>query len=236
MSSSPNFIESFRNQSFVVLPQFLQASERTRLRRACDAVLDWSRAHSAETSHTTPRVSLLTQAHSFEHGPELLLPVLALAGSARVCALLRGLQPAAARDMPELEDAHYYHEQTQRDWDGDWHRDSQFARGYPDLERELIANTWAMHLRVAFEDDDRLEVVPASHARWDTDEELAIRRGSRRATSDMPNAMRVRLRAGDACLFHAWSIHRATYRRAPIRRTLDLLYACRRSPRTSRTP
>jgi ectoine hydroxylase-related dioxygenase (phytanoyl-CoA dioxygenase family) len=41
----------------------------------------------------------------------------------------------------------------------------------------------------------------------------------------MPNALRISLQPGDACVFHAWSIHRASYRRTPIRRTLDLLYA-----------
>jgi hypothetical protein len=88
-----------------------------------------------------------------------------------------------------------------------------------------IGTTSSVHVRVAFENDDRLEIVPASHARWDTDEEFRLRKGSDRASDRMPGAERITLRAGDACLFHAWSIHRATYRRAPIRRTLDLLYA-----------
>jgi hypothetical protein len=195
------------------------------MRRACDAVLASSRENCAETSHSTPRISLLTQASSFEHGTALLAPIVAFAGSARVCALLEAIGAGDEAGAPQLKDAHYYHEQTKRDWDGDWHRDSQFARADPDLERQLIASSWSVHVRVALEDDDRLEIVPASHARWDTDEELRIRRGARRASSEMPNATRISLRAGDACLFHAWSIHRATYRRAPVRRTLDLLYA-----------
>ncbi|MEO8900663.1 MAG: phytanoyl-CoA dioxygenase family protein [Polyangiaceae bacterium] len=128
-----------------------------------------------------------------------------------------------------LEDSAYtdgnYHEQTQHDWDGDWHRDSQFVHADPELERKLVASSCSVHFRVAFEDDDRLEVVPASHARWDSAEEFRIRRGGQRASNEMPGAVRVSLRAGDACLFHAWSIHRATYRQAPTRRTLDLLYA-----------
>jgi len=86
-------------------------------------------------------------------------------------------------------------------------------------------------VRVAFEDDDRVEIVPASHARWDTDEAFRLRKGSDRASNRMPGAERIVLRAGDACAFHAWSIHRATYRRAPIRRTLDLLYAAVRARR-----
>jgi hypothetical protein len=219
MSSRPNPIELLNRQSFVVLPQFLEPRDRIELRRACDTALEWSRAHCAETSHTTPRISLLTQASSFDQGTAVLAPILAFASSARVCALLD------TAGVPQLKDAHYYHEQTKHDWDGDWHRDSQFVRSDPDLERELVTSAWSVHVRVALEDDDRLEVVPASHARWDTAEELRIRRGSHRATDQMPNAVRIFLRAGDACLFHAWAIHRATYRRTPIRRTLDLLYA-----------
>lgn len=228
MSASPHFIESFRRDGFVVLPQFLDPSQRTVLRRACDAALDWSRAHCLETSHNTPRISLLTQAGSFEQGPALLAPILSFASGIAVCALLRVFGAGTAARIPELKDAHYYHEQTQRDWQGDWHRDSQFTRVDPDLERALIVSAESLHVRFAFEDDDRLEVVPGSHARWDSDEELAIRKGSQRASQHMPNAQRIALRAGDACLFHAWSIHRASYRRTPIRRTLDLLYA---SPR-----
>lgn len=225
MSSSPNPIEDFRRNSFVVLPNFLDRRARSELREAADAALTWSRAQCIETSHTTPRISLLTQATSFDGGAATLTPILTFAGSARVCALLDAVARSASADVLQLKDAHYYHEQTKRDWDGDWHRDSQFSRADPDLERELIASTCSVHVRVALEEDDRLEIVPSSHTRWDTDEELCIRRGSNRATDKMPNAVRIILKAGDACLFHAWSIHRATYRRAPIRRTLDLLYA-----------
>jgi len=225
MSINPNPIDGFLRNSFVVFPKFLDERTRARLREAADTVLTWSRAQFIDTSHTTPRISLLTQATSFEGGAATLAPILAFAGSARVCALLDAVARIESADVLQLKDAHYYHEQTKHDWDGDWHRDSQFARVEPDRERELIARTCSVHLRVALEDDDRLEIVPASHTRWDTDEELRIRRGSKRATEMMPHAVRISLKAGDACLFHAWSIHRATYRRTPIRRTLDLLYA-----------
>ena len=226
MSSSPNPIKAFHDNGFVVLPHFLDRRERAELRQAADSVLAWSRARCAETSHSTPRISLLTQATSFEHGAAALAPILAFASSSRVCSLLRAVAASESAGTPQLRDAHYYHEQTKRDWAGDWHRDSQFSRTDPDLERELLGKTYALHVRVALalEADDRLEVVPGSHARWDSEPELHIRRGSDRASDQMPNALRVVLQAGDACLFHAWSIHRATYRRTPVRRTLDLLY------------
>ncbi len=225
MSSNFDPLEDFRRNSFVVLPKFLDERARAQLREAADTALAWSRAQCVETSHSTPRISLLTQATSFEGGAAMLAPILAFAGSARVCAWLDAIARGSSAGMLQLKDIHYYHEQTKHDWDGDWHRDSQFSGADPDVERELIASTCSVHVRLALEDDDRLEVVPSSHARWDSDEELRIRKGGNRATDQMPHAVRVTLKAGDACLFHAWSIHRATYRRTPIRRTLDLLYA-----------
>jgi ectoine hydroxylase-related dioxygenase (phytanoyl-CoA dioxygenase family) len=129
-----------------------------------------------------------------------------------------------------VENTDYYHEQTKSDWDGDWHRDSQFGQPDPAIERTRILTTTAVHVRVALEDDDRLEIVPGSHERWDTPEELHVRKGSKRAASAMTGATRIALGAGDACIFHAWSIHRGTYRRSPLRRTLDSLYAFGRPP------
>ncbi len=228
MRSNPPFVESFQSQSFVVLPQFLDRAQRAELRVAADTALEWSRAACRDTAHSTPRISLFIQAGGSEQASIVLAPILAFAGSGRICALLEAVARAEAAGVPRLKDAHYYHEQTKRDWDGDWHRDSQFSRPGPALERELLTSTCSVHVRVALEDDHRLEVVPASHTRWDSEEELRIRKGGDRATDRMPGAVRVALKAGDACLFHAWSIHRATYRRTPLRRTLDLLYVSAR--------
>ncbi|MEM8648640.1 MAG: hypothetical protein AAGF86_20185, partial [Pseudomonadota bacterium] len=91
-----------------------------------------------------------------------------------------------------------------------------------------------LHFRIAFQDDDNLEIVPGSGTRWDTAEELAIRRPANTdvwartptTTSDaMPNAQRISLKQGDAAIFHAWSIHRGHYAAQPIRRTLDVIYS-----------
>ncbi|WP_437741476.1 phytanoyl-CoA dioxygenase family protein [Sorangium sp. So ce1504] len=228
-TSTRDRIDAFRAQGFFIMRAFLDVAERAELRCACDAALLRTRALSRETGHSTPRISLLTDgATCFQDDPCALELISAFVGSRRVCELLAGLSRAGAgegeEDAPRLKDAHYYHEQTRRDWDGDWHRDSQFGQSDPEIERAIVATTTSVHFRVALEDDDRLEIVPGSHARWDTPDELRIRRGADRTTPDMPNAARVALRAGDACIFHAWSIHRATYLRAPPRRTIDALY------------
>jgi len=230
MSPNTNPTGTFVSLGFAVLPKFLSASQQLELRRACDLALLHSRRDWRETAHSTPRISLLASAGPADHDRELLSPIVEFVTSQRVCALLQTLAMPGMTDAPRLEDVHYYHEQTKRDWDGDWHRDSQFGRPDPELERERFEAKVAVHVRVAFEDDDRLEIVPGSHRRWDSPEELRIRRGADRAAPHMPNAIRIQLRAGDGCLFHAGSIHRATYRRAPMRRTLDALYVLPRAP------
>jgi hypothetical protein len=213
----------FREKSFSLVPAFLDRSSLRELRRACDVALDSARKLEREIGHTTPSIPVLTEASYFQDEPHAQERIAALLGSVRVCKLLSGIEETGAR-VPALKDASYYHEQTRRDWDGDWHRDSQFRRPDQEAERALIATTLSVHFRVAFEDDDRLEIVPGSHARWDTEDELRIRKGPQRTRADMPGAARIVLRAGDACVFHAWSIHRATYRRSPVRRTIDALY------------
>jgi Phytanoyl-CoA dioxygenase (PhyH) len=220
-----NRLQSFRVHGYFVVPAFLNPTELGELRRACDIALDRARRESIEIGHTTPKIGVFTELSYFSHQPKALEHLSKFVGSAHVCALLEGLATDGEDAAPHLKNTDYYHEQTRRDWDGDWHRDSQFGQPDPELERRRILSTTSVHVRVALEDDDRLEIVPGSHRRWDTPEELEIRKGSKRASSAMPGATRIALEAGDACVFHAWSIHRATYQRTPLRRTLDSLYA-----------
>ena len=63
---------------------------------------------------------------------------------------------------------------------------------YYDYQAILDYKSGSSRLSVrGFGSDDRLEIVPGSHARWDTPDELRIRRGADRTTPDMPNAARV---------------------------------------------
>jgi hypothetical protein len=218
-------LQSFRVHGYFVMPAFVNGTELSELRRACDIALDRARAESSENGHTTAKIGILTEPSYFSDQPDALDRLMQFVGSARVCSLLEGLAHEGEDGVPRLKNTDYYHEQTRRDWDGDWHRDSQLGQPDPELERRRILTTTSVHVRVALEDDDRLEIVPGSHRRWDTPEELLIRKGPKRASSAMPGATRIALEAGDACVFHAWSIHRAIYRRAPLRRTLDSVYA-----------
>jgi hypothetical protein len=219
-SIQSNRVKVFRSQGLFIVPAFVDEAQRADLRRVCDAALHDARGVSRETGHSTPRISVLWDAD-----PKTAESIATFFCSRQVCQMLDGLSLLDEPPAPRLKDVHYYHEQTKQDWDGDWHRDSQFRRPDLELERKIISTTTTVHVRVALEDDDRLEIVPGSHSRWDTPEELRIRKGACRATPEMPNAVRIELSAGTGCVFHAWTVHRATYRREPVRRTLDAVFA-----------
>lgn len=215
-------LERWRTHGYFVVRGFVSATEIEALRSSCDRVLERKRRASKRIGHTTIYIDGLLDPTEFADEPQRLHQLLEFFGSAGLCALLRDLAPLSAGD-PWLKTLQYFHEPTVRDWQGAWHRDSQFGRNEPEVEKAFLRSTTAVRFRVACLPDDRLELVPGTHARWDTDEELAIRKRQALAglvvpiepTADvaMPGAERVVLGPGDACVFHAWMIHRGSYTR-----------------------
>lgn len=215
---------TFGEAGYLVRPGFLAPADVRRLRAACDHVLsqllaDPRRADSAN-------IAFLTRREYFRRDVAPLIDLLEAIATPTVRAQLAPFGPAPLRFF----NTQYFHEQRTRDWDGAWHRDTQFEAPDAALERRRILQTTALHFRIAFEPDDRLELVPGSHRRWDTPDELAIRRGDDPSVPDMPGRQRIELQSGDACIFHAWMIHRGTYRVSPARRTFDVIYGL--GPRT----
>jgi hypothetical protein len=232
-------LRRWRTHGYFVVPGFASAAEIDTVRRSCDGVLERKRRASQSIGHTTTHIDGLLDPAEFADEPRRLQQLLEFLGSVRLCALLRDLAPPSAGD-PWLKTLQYFHEPTVRDWQGAWHRDSQFGRTDAEVEQAFLRSTTAVRFRVACLPDDRLELVPGTHARWDTDEELAIRKRQALAglvvpvepSADlaMPGAERVVLQPGDACVFHAWMIHRGSYTRAPARRTLDAFFRYGREP------
>jgi hypothetical protein len=232
-------LQRWRTNGYFIERGFASAAEIDTLRAACDGVLARKRRTSQSLGHTTTHIDGLLDPMEFSEEPQRLQQLVEFFGSARLCTLLRDLAPPSAGE-PWLKTLQYFHEQTQRDWQGAWHRDSQFGRADAEVEKAFLRSSTAVRFRLACLHDAQLEVVPGTHARWDTDEELAIRK--RQALSGlvvpvdpgadiaMPGAERVELGPGDACVFHAWMIHRGSYTRSPARRTLDGFFSYGREP------
>ena len=199
---------SWAKDGYFVVRNFLSPSDIGELRWSCDIVLDKIRGESSALGHVTANIAYLTEPRYFAADLSALLRLLEFAGATRVRHLIENL--ARSGEPPLLfHNTQYFHEQMNGDWDGNWHRDSQFGMPNPEVERQFALTTTAVHFRVAFVSDDRLEFVPGSHARWDRAEEFQIRKGPVQ-NGLMPASVRIALEPGDACVFHAWGIHRGT--------------------------
>jgi hypothetical protein len=118
---------------------------------------------------------------------------------------------------------------------GSWHRDAQFFPGTDDAkERRDVAEEAdpprELHMHIPLVPTAATEVVPGSHRRWDSDEELQVRRNNP-INGKMPAAMSIKLEPGDLAFFHVNSIHRGLYKLGVPRRTIAVTFGRAAHPR-----
>lgn len=220
MGAAPGLAaDSFARQGFAVFPRFLAAAQIAPLRAACDRVLERQRA-SSDGSDTT-NIAYLTNERWHPDGDVDRITLLEFIASPRITAMI-----TRAIGAPSFHNTQYFMEPHSRSWSGAWHRDSQFLVKNPAQEDVVRSQSCGVHFRVALVDDDHLEYVPGSEQRTDSALERTVRwsAGTKKNSDDLPGAVRLPLRAGDALLFHAWGIHRGRYVATRPRRTLDLIY------------
>lgn len=108
-----------------------------------------------------------------------------------------------------------------------WHRDPQYHLSLDEQKAALTAGE-ALHFRVALEDEPGLELVPGTHRRWDSTEELATRMELEGKTNSDPleSGHVVPIQAGDLLVFSANMIHRGLYGKERL--AFDILFGeCR---------
>lgn len=109
-----------------------------------------------------------------------------------------------------------------------WHRDPQY---HMDLlqQQAALQGSEVVHIRIPLTHEPGIELVPGSHTRWDSQEELDVRMEQNQHTSSqaLATGLEIPLLAGDALLFSANMIHRGLY--GMDRFSLDLLY-CESEP------
>jgi hypothetical protein len=93
-----------------------------------------------------------------------------------------------------------------------WHRDCQYDHDIEN-QKKAITETQVMHLRVPLFDELGMELIPETHNRWYTPEELVVRNeeNGRLSNENLPNGTKIKLAAGDVLVFSADMIHRGIY-------------------------
>ncbi|MCG8355146.1 MAG: phytanoyl-CoA dioxygenase family protein [Kiloniellales bacterium] len=225
---SPNDAEdaraaAFARDGYCVWPGYLGAHGIETYRGLCDRVLAQWRAGRRDAEDVT-NMAYLTDPAYWQDDRAGLIRLLDWLADPDLMALLGRIAGAPLL----FHNTQYFAEPLSRTWDGIWHRDTQFLAWDDAREQAVMARVSSVHVHVAFVADDNLEVVPGSHARFDSAAERAVRKSpdkAARVQGTMPGARRIALAAGDAVIFDSWSIHRGRYVAGRPRRTFDAIYA-----------
>ncbi|MFT6787772.1 MAG: ectoine hydroxylase-related dioxygenase (phytanoyl-CoA dioxygenase family) [Pseudoalteromonas rhizosphaerae] len=104
-----------------------------------------------------------------------------------------------------------------------WHRDMQYHLSLAE-QQAALSGPEVIHCRVALEDEPGIELVPGTHRRWDTPDELATRLAidHNNTSDDLATGHVIEMQAGDLLIFSANMIHRGLY--GKDRLALDILF------------
>jgi ectoine hydroxylase-related dioxygenase (phytanoyl-CoA dioxygenase family) len=93
-----------------------------------------------------------------------------------------------------------------------WHRDPQYHLSL-EQQKLAISSSEVIHFRLPLLDEPGIELVPGTHKRWDSTEELKVRLEQEGHKNNQPLSQGevIKLDAGDLLIFSANMIHRGLY-------------------------
>jgi hypothetical protein len=229
--AAANLAADWQAEGYIVVRGLLDVDRARGLERICEPILAQWRQRNPETGEPGGGADATVMRHLNHPGYHL--------ETKDRRQLLEAIADPAVLDVgrqilgedPLFRCTSLFMNPTQTSQDGNWHRDSQFH--HPDEAEEKVTIAaggsvgHAVQLQVALVPSADVEVVPASHLRWDTPPEYAIRRADEQRnnrSNHMPGAVRVDLQAGDAVAFNPMALHRGRYHADKVRRTLMLTY------------
>jgi ectoine hydroxylase-related dioxygenase (phytanoyl-CoA dioxygenase family) len=229
----------WHDEGYIVVRALVDGARCARLLAFCENILAQWREKNPETGEAGGGVDATVMRHLNHPGyfsrenVQDKRDILRLVADAKVLDICR----AILLEEPLFRCTSLFMNPQEKSLDGNWHRDSQFHCPDEEDEKRFIAaggdGGGSVQLQIALAPSDDVEVVPASHRRWDTAAEYAIRRAdgqTKNRSNNMPGALRVALEPGDAVAFNPRGLHRGRYHADKLRRTLMLTYTKTSAP------
>ena len=233
--SADRLAKQWSEEGYIKVVGMFDSERVERLKSVCESILDQWRVENPEKGEPGggPESNVMRHLNHPSYG-EHRLEILKAAASTSVLETASVIFDGPAR----FHCTSLFFNPIENSRDGNWHRDSQF-RSDTDQEEQRHLNERAhaatgVQLQVALIENDDVEFVPASHLRWDTPEEYHIRKADEQAnnrSNNMPGAIRIALKPGDAVAFNPLGIHRGRYYIDIPRLTLMLTYRAAQSPK-----
>lgn len=208
----------YKESGYFVLRHLFAKEE---LRELTEAVLEfhesWKRKNREIYSEKAVNSAYLTGTEHLEESKRNVL--FRFIGSSRLMNVVSDVMPAGAAFM----NTQLFFNPVNPAQKNYWHRDSQYHLSL-DEQKEALSGPEVVHFRIPLANEPGIELVPGTHKRWDTDEELAVRleNNGRRNYEDISTSVPIKLEAGDLLVFSANMVHRGLY--GMDRLSLDILF------------
>lgn len=126
-------------------------------------------------------------------------------------------------DRPMFMNTQLFFDPVNEEQKNYWHRDPQYHLTVEE-QKEALSGPDVVHFRIPLRKERGIELVPGTHKRWDTGEELDIRLEykNKKRHEDLTTGVTVELEAGDLLVFSANMIHRGLY--GQDRLSFDVLF------------
>lgn len=140
-------------------------------------------------------------------------------GSAKLMNIVYDVIP----DRPSFMNTQLFFDPAKNSQKNYWHRDPQYHLSIEE-QKEALLGPKVVHFRIPLVEEPGIELVPDTHKRWDTSEELEVRfeTNNRKKHDALSTGVVVKLKAGDLLVFSANMIHRGLY--GGDRLALDILF------------
>lgn len=199
-------LEYEENGYFVVKKLF----EKAELQKLSEVLLEfhesWKRGNREAYQDKAVNSAYITGTEHLD-GPkrELLFKFIS---AAKLMNVVHGVIPS----QPCFMNTQLFFDPANENQKNYWHRDTQYHMSLEE-QQAALAGPNVVHFRVPVVDEPGVELVPGTHKRWDSAEELDVRleRNGREKHEDLTSGAHVPLNAGDLLVFSANMIHRGVY-------------------------
>ncbi|KMT67066.1 phytanoyl-CoA dioxygenase family protein [Catenovulum maritimum] len=203
---------------YVVLKQFFNSNERLPIyTELMDFQQNWLKDNfEVYLAGAVNSAYLTSTQHLNEASRETLFNLIA---SNKIMQLVQSLIPKS----PCFLNTQLFFDPLNPDQKNYWHRDPQYHISLVEQQAALTGPN-VIHFRLALKNERGIELVPKSHIKWDSTEELEVRlsQNGKQHHQPLSTGKVIALDAGDLLIFSANMIHRGLY--GLDRLALDILF------------
>jgi len=212
-----NLTEQYKKEGYCLVENFLSAAAVPPISDVVDRFhKQWVEANQELYQSRAINSAYLTgKDHLNDQDRRLLFELIASDGMTEIVHALPFLTPA-------FMNTQLFFNPLNREQKNYWHRDPQYHLTEKE-QQQALAGAEVIHFRIALENEPGIELVPGTHRRWDTKEELNIRleKSDNKNHQDISTGLPIPLNKGDLLVFSANMIHRGLY--GGNRKSLDIV-------------